>query len=154
MAGSSMPGLWGASIRLRGANRRTSMNISIFLKGIWLGKLLQCFSNNKNSNLRPWEFEPRRLGWIISNSWHTVGIWFGKYIFFIILLLFSTTLMYMTMFNPDWNSVDCGLTGFASAAYQLICLKHIYNFWCSMLVYTLFVLCFVTLRGVFMYLTY
>jgi hypothetical protein len=33
----------------------------------------------------------------------------------------------------------------------LICLKRIYNFLCSMLVYTPFVLCFVTLRGVFMH---
>jgi hypothetical protein len=31
----------------------------------------------------------------------------------------------------------------------LIHLKRIYNFWCSMLVYTPFALCFVTLRGVF-----
>jgi hypothetical protein len=33
----------------------------------------------------------------------------------------------------------------------LIRLKRIYNFWCSMLVYAPFVLCFVTLRGVFMH---
>jgi hypothetical protein len=33
----------------------------------------------------------------------------------------------------------------------LIRLKHIYNFWCSMLIYTPFSLCFVTLRGVFMH---
>jgi hypothetical protein len=33
----------------------------------------------------------------------------------------------------------------------LIRLKHIYNFWFSMLVYTPFVLCFVTLHGIFMY---
>jgi hypothetical protein len=33
----------------------------------------------------------------------------------------------------------------------LIRLKCIYNFWCSMLVYTPFALCFVTLRGVFMH---
>jgi hypothetical protein len=33
---------------------------------------------------------------------------------------------------------------------NLIHPKHIYNFWCSMLVYTPFALCFVTLRGVFM----
>jgi hypothetical protein len=32
----------------------------------------------------------------------------------------------------------------------LIRLKRIYNFWCSMLVYTPFDLCFVTLRGIFM----
>jgi hypothetical protein len=32
----------------------------------------------------------------------------------------------------------------------LIRLKRIYNFWCSMLVFTPFALCFVTLRGVFM----
>jgi hypothetical protein len=35
--------------------------------------------------------------------------------------------------------------------YGLICLKRIYNFWCSILVYTPFALCFVTLRGVFMH---
>jgi hypothetical protein len=33
----------------------------------------------------------------------------------------------------------------------LIRLKHIYNFLCSMLIYTPFALCFVTLRGVFMH---
>jgi hypothetical protein len=33
----------------------------------------------------------------------------------------------------------------------LICLKHIYNFWCSMLVYAPFALCFVTLHGIFMH---
>jgi hypothetical protein len=33
----------------------------------------------------------------------------------------------------------------------LIRLKHIYNLLCSMLVYTPFALCFVTLRGVFMH---
>jgi hypothetical protein len=32
---------------------------------------------------------------------------------------------------------------------MLIHLKRIYNFWCSMLVFTPFALCFVTLRGVF-----
>jgi hypothetical protein len=34
----------------------------------------------------------------------------------------------------------------------LIRLKRIYNFWCSMLVYAPFALCFVTLRGIFMHL--
>jgi hypothetical protein len=34
---------------------------------------------------------------------------------------------------------------------KVICLKRIYNFGCSMLVYTPFALCFVTLRGVFMH---
>jgi hypothetical protein len=34
---------------------------------------------------------------------------------------------------------------------SLICLKRIYNFLCSMLVYTPFALCFVTLRGIFMH---
>jgi hypothetical protein len=33
---------------------------------------------------------------------------------------------------------------------MLICLQRIYNFWCSMLVFTPFALCFVTLRGIFM----
>jgi hypothetical protein len=33
---------------------------------------------------------------------------------------------------------------------MLIHLKRIYNFWCSMLVFTPFALCFVTLHGVFM----
>jgi hypothetical protein len=32
-------------------------------------------------------------------------------------------------------------------------LKRIYNFWCSMLVYTPFALCFVTLHGAFMNFT-
>jgi hypothetical protein len=34
---------------------------------------------------------------------------------------------------------------------ELIRLKRIYNFLCSMLVYTPFALCFVTLRGIFMH---
>jgi hypothetical protein len=34
---------------------------------------------------------------------------------------------------------------------SLIRLKRIYNFWCSMLVFALFALCFVTLRGIFMH---
>jgi hypothetical protein len=34
---------------------------------------------------------------------------------------------------------------------KVIRLKNIYNFLCSMLVYTPFALCFVTLRGVFMH---
>jgi hypothetical protein len=34
---------------------------------------------------------------------------------------------------------------------MLIHLKCIYNFWCSMLVYTPFALCFVSLRGIFMH---
>jgi hypothetical protein len=34
---------------------------------------------------------------------------------------------------------------------EMIRLKRIYNFWCSMLVYTPFALCFVTLRGVSMH---
>jgi hypothetical protein len=33
---------------------------------------------------------------------------------------------------------------------QLIHLKRIYNFWCSMLIFTPFALCFVILHGVFM----
>jgi hypothetical protein len=37
------------------------------------------------------------------------------------------------------------------SAKYLIRLKHIYIFLCSMLVYTPFALCFVTLRGVFMH---
>jgi hypothetical protein len=38
-----------------------------------------------------------------------------------------------------------------TSASALICLKRIYNFLCSMLVYTPFTLCFVTLHGVFMH---
>jgi hypothetical protein len=34
---------------------------------------------------------------------------------------------------------------------KVIRLKRIYNFYCSMLFYTQFALCFVTLRGVFMH---
>jgi hypothetical protein len=34
---------------------------------------------------------------------------------------------------------------------RLIRLKHIYNFWCSMLVFTPFALCFITLSGTFMH---
>jgi hypothetical protein len=41
--------------------------------------------------------------------------------------------------------------GRPAARRALICLKRIYNCLCSMLVYTLFALCFVTLRGVFMH---
>jgi hypothetical protein len=41
-----------------------------------------------------------------------------------------------------------GLLAFETAS--LIRLERIYNFQCSMLVYTPFALCFITLRGVFM----
>jgi hypothetical protein len=41
-----------------------------------------------------------------------------------------------------WRSISCE---------PLIPLKRIYNFLCSMLVFTPFVLCFITLRGVFMW---
>jgi hypothetical protein len=37
-----------------------------------------------------------------------------------------------------------------SRSWCMIRLKRIYNFWCSMLVYAPFALCFVTLRGIFM----
>jgi hypothetical protein len=46
------------------------------------------------------------------------------------------------------------LAGCAAAAVRrraVIRLKRIYNFLCSMLVYTLFALCFVTLHGIFMH---
>jgi hypothetical protein len=55
---------------------------------------------------------------------------------------------------------EANLLGSPSAAYreevvkrhgQVIRLKRIYNFLCSMLIYTLFSLCFDTLRGVFMH---
>jgi hypothetical protein len=36
------------------------------------------------------------------------------------------------------------------SSMTVIRLKRIYNFWCSMLVFSLFALCFVTLRGIFM----
>jgi hypothetical protein len=35
--------------------------------------------------------------------------------------------------------------------HTMIRLKRIYNFWCSMLVFTPFAYCFVTLRGTFMH---
>jgi hypothetical protein len=38
-----------------------------------------------------------------------------------------------------------------ASAGGVICLKRIYNFLCSMLVYAPFALCFVTLRGIFMH---
>jgi hypothetical protein len=44
-----------------------------------------------------------------------------------------------------------GMHGDSGEEDPLIRLKHIYNFLCSMLVYTPFALCFVTLRGVFMH---
>jgi hypothetical protein len=46
--------------------------------------------------------------------------------------------------------VACWFAGGALFVFP-ICLKHIYNFWCSMLVYTPFALSFVTLCGVFMH---
>jgi hypothetical protein len=39
----------------------------------------------------------------------------------------------------------------ARKVWWVIRLKRIYNFLCSMLVYTPFALCFVTLRGIFMH---
>jgi hypothetical protein len=38
-----------------------------------------------------------------------------------------------------------------SLPWLLISLKRIYNFWCSMLIFTPFAYCFVTLRGTFMH---
>jgi hypothetical protein len=38
-----------------------------------------------------------------------------------------------------------------AAPAAVICLKRIYNFLCSMLVFTPFAQCFVTLRGIFMH---
>jgi hypothetical protein len=35
--------------------------------------------------------------------------------------------------------------------WNVIRLQHIYNFWCSMLVFTPFAYCFITLRGTFMH---
>jgi hypothetical protein len=51
------------------------------------------------------------------------------------------------------TSSSCPATGFsvAAALAQVIRLKCIYNFLCSMRVYTPFALCFVTLCGVFMH---
>jgi hypothetical protein len=46
--------------------------------------------------------------------------------------------------------LSCGLSTVASTS-GLIRLKCIYNFWCSMLVFTPFAYCFITLRGTFMH---
>jgi hypothetical protein len=53
----------------------------------------------------------------------------------------------------EWNQCELGrfLSMTGGGGGGLICLKRIYNFWCSMLVFTPFALCFVTLRGVFMW---
>jgi hypothetical protein len=47
-------------------------------------------------------------------------------------------------------AVMCPLDGTYPSSSSLIRLKRIYNFGCSMLVFTPFALCFVTFRGVFM----
>jgi hypothetical protein len=47
------------------------------------------------------------------------------------------------------STVGCVRLSFLDA--YLICLKCIYNFWCSMLVFIPFAYCFVTLRGTFMH---
>jgi hypothetical protein len=56
----------------------------------------------------------------------------------------------------DFELLKCGVhrhgTHLLVTPHQaLIRLKRIYNFLCSMLVYTPFALCFVTLRAVFMH---
>jgi hypothetical protein len=48
-------------------------------------------------------------------------------------------------FNNYWNNSK----NIKNLTKGLIRLKRIYNFWCSMLVYTPFALCFVTFRGIF-----
>jgi hypothetical protein len=55
-----------------------------------------------------------------------------------------------------WRKANFGrsgerpVAGVLGGGSPLIRLKRIYNFWCSMLVFTPFALCFVTLRGIFM----
>jgi hypothetical protein len=46
---------------------------------------------------------------------------------------------------PPWSPLEWCVSSL------LIHLKRIYNFWCSMLVFTPFAYCFVTLRGTFMH---
>jgi hypothetical protein len=56
--------------------------------------------------------------------------------------------------GPSYKMLSsCSAAGFsvAAALAQVIHLKRIYNFLCSMLVYTPFALCFVTLCGIFMH---
>jgi hypothetical protein len=56
---------------------------------------------------------------------------------------------------PKWTGTigpfSTSEIGFPFLFILLIRLKRIYNFWCSMLVYTPFSLCFVILHGVFMH---
>jgi hypothetical protein len=51
----------------------------------------------------------------------------------------------------SWTGCPGAAGNRSDDATTVIRLKRIYNFWCSMLVYVPFALCFVTLRGVFMH---
>jgi hypothetical protein len=51
---------------------------------------------------------------------------------------------------PVKNKLLCTRSWSTFKLWVFIRLKRIYNFWCSMLVFEPFALCFVTLRGVFM----
>jgi hypothetical protein len=61
--------------------------------------------------------------------------------------IFSSPTLVEKVCSDDILSPICDVSNDACA---LIRLKRIYNFCCSMLVFTPFALCFVTLRGVFM----
>jgi hypothetical protein len=70
-----------------------------------------------------------------------------------ILLLLCFGLWCLSLLESDvlLYSSQCDLLDALLFSWFLIRLKRIYNFWCSMLVFTPFAYCFVTLRGTFMH---
>jgi hypothetical protein len=65
----------------------------------------------------------------------------------------SSALKMIVWGNLVWGNANfekCFVALHMISVCYLIRLKRIYNFWCSMLVFTPFALCFIALRGVFM----
>jgi hypothetical protein len=82
-----------------------------------------------------------KLNYIKGSCWLLWLVYWWMWFFLCIFCL--STLHSISMWSCLLSSVF--------AWGQVIRLKRIYNFWCSMLVYTPFALCFVTLRGIFMH---
>jgi hypothetical protein len=113
-----------------------------------------------------------RLNFIVSFSWSFICVlfhiitwllsfYYQDYVFHAHVLC---TLISALNALPRWSNCDgaCHLKNYSFVITylledehelslgMLIHLKRIYNFWCSMLAFTPFALCFVTLRGIFM----
>jgi hypothetical protein len=135
--------------------------VLLFLEGQAKNHLL-CFPYGWNTHVTfivsfSWSFlcvSFHAITWLLS-------FYYQDYIFYAhVLSSFISALNAL----PHWSNCDgaCHLKNYSFVITylledeqelslgMLIHLQRIYNFWCSMLVFTPFVLCFVTLHGVFM----